>query len=247
MKHTRQFSHSNNPSFNCQDSVLILPFGRKSYLSAIIETLDAETIHLDETTDREVFNISYHSTNVTLVFSGMGSPAMVNALEMVKANGGKRVVLFGACGGVSPLVQVGDIIIPNSAVRGEGASRYYAPIEFPASCDVELTHRLLLEADSHASVHIHNGYVYTTDASYRQGPDIYKTYQDLILGVECECAAAAVAGYALGLKISALFFCTDNVLSPEKADKSYQSLSNNKVRKGFDIGLKIVMNVLAVV
>ena len=82
MNHSRKFSHSNNPLFNCQDSVLILPFGRKSYLSAIREILHAETIHLDETTDREVFNISYHSTNVTLVFSGMGSPAMVNALEL---------------------------------------------------------------------------------------------------------------------------------------------------------------------
>ncbi len=244
MSQTRQFHHSNNPSFKCQDSTVILPFGRNSYLSTIKEILNTEVISLDETTDREVINISYQSSNVSLIFSGMGGPAIVNALEMVKANGGNKVVLFGACGGVSPVVQLGDIIIPSGAVRGEGASRYYAPLEFPAACDIKLTNNLLIEANSQNLVQVHNGYAYTTDASYRQGPEIYQTYQDLILGVECECASAAVAGYRLGLKIGALYFCTDNITLPKESDKKYQSLSNDKVKLGFDTGLKIIMNIL---
>lgn len=192
MKISRGFSHSNNPNFSCQESVLVLPFGRKSYLPAIVRRFDAEVIPLDETTDRETYTIHHRTAKITLLFSGMGAPVTANALEMIKANGGKRVVLFGACGGVSPSVQIGDLVIPAGAVRGEGASRYYTPIEFPAVCDVKLTYRLLTVARGQDVAPVHHGFVYTTDASCRQRSEIYETYRDLVIAVDCECAAAAV-------------------------------------------------------
>ena len=181
MKVHREFAHSNNPEFLCQESVLILPFGRNSYLPAIIQRFDAEPAPLDETTDREVYTIHNSSTNITLIFSGMGAPAMVNALEMVKNNEGKKAVLFGACGGTSPNIQIGDLIIPKGAVRGEGASRYYTPIEFPAVND----------------------------------------------------------------KVSALFFCTDNTTLIKETDQKYKGLGDERVRRGFETGLDIVIQVLS--
>lgn len=245
MKVHREFAHSNNPEFLCQESVLILPFGRNSYLPAIIQRFDAEPAPLDETTDREVYTIHNSSTNITLIFSGMGAPAMVNALEMVKNNGGKKAVLFGACGGTSPNVQIGDLIIPKGAVRGEGASRYYSPIEFPAVNDVELTYQLIKAASSQDIVSVHHGFVYTTDASYRQGSEIYETYQNLVIGVDCECSAAAVAGACLQLKVSALFFCTDNTTLTKETDQKYKGLGDERVRRGFETGLDIVVQVLS--
>ncbi|MFC1532140.1 hypothetical protein ACFL7M_02065 [Thermodesulfobacteriota bacterium] len=92
----RRFVHSNNPAFSCQESVLLLPFGRKSYLPAIVHRFSTEAIPLDETTDHEVYTIHHHSTSITVIFSGMGAPAAVNALEMAKANGGKRENAWGS-------------------------------------------------------------------------------------------------------------------------------------------------------
>jgi uridine phosphorylase len=241
----REFSNSNNPYFKCQKSVLILPFGRNSYLPAIINRFDFETVPLDETTDREIYTIYDSSINITVIFSGMGSPAMVNALEMVKHNGGERVVLFGACGGTSRSVQVGDLIIPKGAVRGEGASRYYAPIEFPAAFDVELTYQLIKEAYTRDNDSVHHGFMYTTDASYRQGPEIYDTYKNLVIGADCECSAAATAGAAMHLKVAALLFCTDNTTLTKAKDQKYKGLGDKKVRRGFETGLDIVVHVLA--
>ena len=223
----------------------MLPFGRKSYLPAIVRRFDAECIPLDETTDREAYTIHHRTAKITLLFSGMGAPAMVNALEMVKSNGGKRVVLFGACGGVSPSIQIGNLVIPAGAVRGEGASRYYIPIEFPAVCDVELTHRLLTVARQQDVRPVHHGFVYTTDASYLQGPEIYETYRELVIGVDCECAAAAVVGACLQLRVAALFFCTDNVTLPREDDQRYRGLKDERVRQGFEAGLNVVTQVLS--
>ena len=239
----RDYSHANNPVFECAESVLLLPFGRRSYLPAIVDQLHGEEIALDETVDREVFSLRGSPSPVTLVFSGMGSPAAANALEMVAAAGGRRVVVFGACGGVAPEVEVGHLIVATGGVRGEGTSGYYAPASFPAGFDPLLTTRLW-RASSDSGVPSHRGVVFTTDAGYRQGPEIYEDCAGLVIGVESECAAAAVVGARLGLEMSALLFCTDNVTHHREEDRSYRGLRDARVRRAFDAGLAAVIRVL---
>ncbi len=92
---------------------------------------------------------------------------------------------------------------------------------------------------------MHRGAVYTTDAGYRQGPEIYDTYRGLTLAVESECAAAAVVAARLGLRIGALLFCTDNVILTEEEDRRYRGLNNPSVKRSFERGLATVIEVLA--
>jgi len=239
----RRFAHANNPAFSCTESVILLPFGRRSFLPAIVGALDGEALPLDETTDREVFELRASEKPVMLVFSGMGSPAAANALEMVASAGGRRVVVFGACGGVDPAVGVGELIVPSGGVRGEGTSQYYAPPSYPAVFDPLLTARLWGAAtDSPAPAH--RGVVFTTDAGYRQGSEIYEECAGLVVGVESECAAAAVVGAALDLEMGALLFCTDNVILPREDDHGYRGLADPRVKRGFEAGLAAVIRVL---
>lgn len=240
----RRFEHANNPSFAIDDSVLLLPFGRRSFLPAIVDALGGEPVPLDETTDRELYRLTKTRSPITLMYCGMGSPAAANALEMAAAGGARRVVVFGACGGVSARVGVGEIIVATGAVRGEGTSRYYAPPAFPAAFDPLLTARLW-DVGSAAEVFVHRGVVYTTDAGYRQGPEVYDECSGLVLGVECECAAVAVVGARLGLCTGALLFCTDNVTVPDEEDRRYRGLAEPRVRHGFEIGLDVATRVLA--
>ena len=181
----RAFEQANNPDFECRESVILLPFGRQSYLNEMIRLLAAKQIPMDVTTDREIYDFNIGEQDFTLVYCGMGAPATVNALEMICSNGGRRVVLFGACGGVAPDLQVGELVIPAGAVRGEGASYYYAPEAFPAVCDVDLTFSLRQTALQYPYT-FHPGIVYSTDASYRQGDNINQTYRELVVAVECE-------------------------------------------------------------
>jgi len=239
----RDYSHANNPVFECAEAVLLLPFGRRSYLPAIIDQLDGEEVVLDETVDREVFHLRKTGSPVTLVFSGMGSPAAANALEMVAAAGGRRVVVFGACGGVPPEVEVGHLVVATGGVRGEGTSSYYAPASFPAAFDPLLTSRLWHTATA-SGLPSHRGVVFTTDAGYRQGPEVYEDCAGLIVGVESECAAAAVVGARLGLTMGALLFCTDNVTHHREEDRSYRGLRDERVRRAFDAGLAAAVQVL---
>jgi uridine phosphorylase len=182
---------------------------------------------------------------VTLIYSGMGSPATANALEMASSNGARRVVVFGACGGADRRAEVGDLIVASGGVRGEGTSRYYAPPEFPAAFDPMMVARLWEAAQGEPGVAAHLGVVYTTDAGYRQGPDVYERYAGLIVGVESECAAVAVVSARLGLAAGALLFCTDNPTLPRETDHRYGGLADGRVCRAFEAGLKAVVSVLA--
>lgn len=237
----RRFENSANPTFRCSEGVLLLPFGRESYLPAIVERYEGVAVRLDETTDRIVFELGGGADGVTLVYSGMGSPAAANALEMVAANGGRRVIVLGACGGVGEEVAVGDLVVPSGAVRGEGASGYYAPAGYPAICDPGLAAALWREAGSRAA---HRGVVYTTDAGYRQGPEVYEELAGMVVGVECECAGAAVVAARLGLRLAALLFVTDNVTLPRSEDRDYRGLADPRVRSGFERALEAAVATL---
>jgi uridine phosphorylase len=241
----RRFEHANNPSFECAPGVLLLPFGRRSYLPAIAEAYDGEAVALDETTDRIVYQLRGAPSPVTLIYSGMGGPAAANAVEMAAGNGARRLVVFGACGGVDERAEVGDLIVASGGVRGEGASRYYAPPEYPAAFDPLLAARLWQEAEGARDVAAHVGVVYTTDAGYRQGPEIYDDYSGLVVAVESECAAVAVVGARLGLSVGALLFCTDNPTLPHEADRHYSGLADARVCRAFEAGLKAVIAVLS--
>jgi uridine phosphorylase len=238
----RRFEHANNPGFRCAESAILLPFGRRSFLPAIVERVGGDEEPLDETTDRIVYHLRSH--RVTLVYSGMGSPAAANALEMAAANGARRVVVFGACGGVDAALEVGHLLTVSMAVRGEGTSRYYAPPEDPAAFDPLLTARLAERARS-SGLPVHAGVVFTTDAGYRQGPEIYENGAGIVLGVDSECAAAAVVGASLGLSMGALLFCTDNARLPRTADQKYGGLRDGRVRRAFEAGLDAVLESLA--
>lgn len=240
----RRYGHSNNPDLPASESVLLLPFGRRSYLPAIVERYGGEEVTLDETTDRIVYSLRKGPVPATLIYSGMGGPAAANAVEMAVANGARRLVVVGACGGVSPAVAVGDLVVPSGAVRGEGTSAYYAPPAFPAAFDPELVCGLLTAARARVGDRAHKGVVYTTDASYRQGAEIYEDHSGLVVAAECECATVAVVGARLGISAGALLFCTDNVTLGAEEDRSYSGLADPRVERAFTACLDAVLETL---
>ena len=240
----RNFAHSSNPGFECAARVLLLPFGRESYLPAMVERWHGRVVTMDETTDRIVHQLEARGEQITLVYTGMGAPAAANGLEMIAANGGRRVVLFGACGGVVPEVAVGDLIVASEAVRGEGTSRYYAPQEQAAVCDPGLTEALLGTALATGHEAVHGGKVYTTDAGYRQGEEIYDGSHGALLAVECECSAAAIVARVIGLELGAILFVTDNVTLREPDERVYRGLKDRRVKAGFEAASKAAIEAL---
>ena len=76
-------------------------------------------------------------------------------------------IRIGTCGGISMDVVSGDAVIATGAVRQEGTSLQYAPMEFPAVADFGVVQALVESAISHGSRY-HTGIVQCKDSFYGQ-------------------------------------------------------------------------------
>ena len=153
---------------------------------------------------------------VTACSTGIGGPSASIAMEELHKCGADTFIRTGTCGGIDLNVQSGDVVVATGAIRYEHTSREYAPIEFPAVADFQVTNALV-EATKKLGFPLHTGIVQCKDSFYGQhSPDASPVYYELQqkweswkrLGVkasEMESAALFVVAAALGCRCGSCF------------------------------------------
>lgn len=106
-------------------------------------------------------------TKVSVTSTGIGGPSASIALEELVNCGADTFVRVGTCGGMQREICGGDLVIATGAVRMEGTSREYAPIEYPAVADLAVTNALTAAAKKLQAVY-HTGVVQCKDSFYGQ-------------------------------------------------------------------------------
>ena len=104
---------------------------------------------------------------VSVTSTGIGGPSASIAVEELYRCGADTFVRIGTCGGMQTEVKSGDIVIATGAIRMEGTSKEYAPIEFPAVANLEVTNALVAAAGKKGCT-FHTGVVQSKDAFYGQ-------------------------------------------------------------------------------
>ena len=104
---------------------------------------------------------------VSVTSTGIGGPSAAIAMEELVKCGAKTFLRVGTCGGMQKEIMGGDIVIATGAIRMEGTSKEYAPIEYPAVADLEVTNALV-EAANQLKEKYHVGVVQCKDAFYGQ-------------------------------------------------------------------------------
>ena len=104
---------------------------------------------------------------VSVVSTGIGGPSAAIAMEELANLGTHTFVRVGTCGGIDLSVQSGDVVVATGAVRMEGTSREYAPIEWPAVPDFHVTQALVRACES-LGFSWHAGVVQCKDSFYGQ-------------------------------------------------------------------------------
>ena len=158
---------------------------------------------------------------VSVTSTGIGGPSASIALEELVQAGADTFIRIGTCGGMQLNVRSGDVVIASGAVRMEGTSKEYAPIEFPAVADIEVVNALMKAADE-LNVDSHVGVVQCKDSFYGQhSPDRMPVGYELLnkweawkrlgcLASEMESAALFVVGSALHVKVGSVFLVVAN-------------------------------------
>ena len=116
---------------------------------------------------------------VSVTSTGIGGPSASIALEELVKVGADTFIRVGTCGGIDTDVKGGEIVIATGAVRMEGTSREYAPIEFPAVANIEVVNSLISSAKNLGFTY-HAGVVQCKDSFFGQhNPEIMPVSYEL--------------------------------------------------------------------
>ncbi len=162
-----------------------------------------------------------NGVKVSVTSTGIGGPSAAIAMEELVNVGAKTFIRVGTCGGIDTNVKGGDIVIATGAVRMEGTSREYAPIEFPAVANLDVVNSLV-QASKNLGYEHHTGIVQCKDSFYGQhNPERMPVSYELLnkweawkrlgcLASEMESAALFIVGSFLKVRVGSVFLTVAN-------------------------------------
>lgn len=192
------------------------------------------------------YNGEWNGVPVSVTSTGIGSPGLAIAVEELIMVGAKNLILFGTGSILQTWMPVPSLVISAAAVRGDGTSREYFPLEYPAVADW-MTVEVMAETARRNSVQALTGYVRSNDALFAES--IYagkinylkrsKPWIDAgCLATSSEAAALFTLAAVRGCRAGALIFA----LSSLKRPYTSTYLPSGTVEKAFSEAVRTTLD-----
>lgn len=190
--------------------------------------------------------------NVLVISTGMGGPSTAICVEELAQIGLENLIRVGTSGGMQLNVNAGDIVIAQAAIRQEGTSKEYVPIEYPAVADLSLTNALKQAADE-LGYSNHVGVVQCKDSFYGQhNPEKMPVSYELenkwnawlkagALCSEMETASLYIVSSVLRIKAAAVLLV---VWNQELEKRGLSNNTNFDVEKEINVAIKAITNLI---
>ena len=177
---------------------------------------------------------------ITIINFGMGSANAATIMDLLVAIEPKAVLFLGKCGGLKRKNDIGDLLLPIAAVRGEGASDDYFPPEVPALPAFALQKAISTTIRDY-NMDYWTGTVYTTNRRVWEHDLEFKDYLREIrcMGIDMETATLFSVGFFNKIPTGALLLVSDIPMIPEgvKTDQSDEKVTSNFLHSQLDIGI----------
>ncbi len=178
--------------------------------------------------------------NITLINFGMGSAMAATVMDLLCAVKPKAVLFLGKCGGLKKKTNVGDLILPIAAIRGEGTSNDYMPDEIPALPSFQLQRAVSSMIKKHEKDYW-TGTVYTTNRRVWEHDQAFKKYlkKARAMAIDMETATLFTVGFINKIPRGALLLVSDNPMEPMgvKTSESDRLVTDKFVKLHLEIGI----------
>ena len=182
-----------------------------------------------------------NDAGLTIVNFGMGSPNAATVMDLLGAIQPKGVLFLGKCGGLKKKNQLGDLILPIAAIRGEGTSNDYLLPEVPALPAFALQ-RAVSTMIRDLDHDYWTGTVYTTNRRVWEHDVHFKAYlrKTRCMAIDMETATIFSVGFANGIPRGALLLVSDVPVTPEgvKTEESDRKVTGEWVSLHLEIGIE---------
>ena len=180
---------------------------------------------------------------ITIVNFGMGSAMAATVMDLLSAIKPKAALFLGKCGGLKK-TNVGDIVLPIAAIRGEGTSDDYLPPEIPALPSSRLQRACSSIIKAH-ELDYWTGTVYTTNRRVWEHDEEFKEYLVSIraIAIDMETATFFVVSFMNGIPHGAVLLVSDNPMTPEgvKTSKNDKGVTGQFAKKHLMIGIESLL------
>lgn len=178
--------------------------------------------------------------NITIINFGMGSAMAATVMDLLSSIHPKAVLFLGKCGGLKKKTQIGDMILPIAAIRGEGTSNDYMPVEIPALPSFRLQRAVSSMIKKHERDYW-TGTCYTTNRRVWEHDKAFKKYLRKIraMAVDMETATIFMVGFVNEIPRGALLLVSDNPMIAEgvKTEASDSKVTVDYVNAHLEIGI----------
>jgi AMP nucleosidase len=178
--------------------------------------------------------------NITIINFGMGSAMAATVMDLLSSIQPKAVLFLGKCGGLKKKTEIGDLILPIAAIRGEGTSNDYMPPEIPALPSFRLQRAVSSMIKKHERDYW-TGTCYTTNRRVWEHDRAFKKYLRKIraMAVDMETATIFTVGFVNQIPHGALLLVSDNPMIPEgvKTEESDKKVTSGFVNDHLEIGI----------
>lgn len=203
----------------------------------------------------KVWNIKNGNIEITYIKTGFGAPVLMDALLSLGISNCKNIIFISSVGALDSSIGIGDIVIPEYSICGDGASRYIASDQLDSDVfgekaypDTSLLRRLTKETENICKEnHIkwHMGKTFCTDTIFAQF-----AHMDRIISMGCntvdmETAVAFRAAKLMRKPLAALFSVSDNTAANKSlmSERPQDEIDNRKfVRR--ELLPKIILNLI---
>jgi len=193
---------------------------------------------------------------VSVTSTGMGGPSSAICMEeLVKCNAHTFIRIGGGAAIID--MQLGDLVIPTGAVKMEGTSRYYLPVEYPAVPDFSLV-KALDDAAGRLGIKCYKGISVTKDSFFAQTePDrmpmaneLSKMWKQYELGgainTSMEEAALFTVASVLRVRCASIHFCGSTQRKYQNAKafhlQDHEQIQVNAIKVGIEAMRDIIIH-----
>ena len=187
------------------------------------------------------------ANGITIINFGMGSANAATVMDLLSAIKPKAALFLGKCGGLKEKNQLGDLILPIAAIRGDGASNDYFPPEVPALPAFNLQKAVSTTIRNYGHDYW-TGTVYSTNRRVWEHDEEFKEYLRSIraMAIDMETATLFITGFYNKIPAGALLLVSDQPMEPEgiKTASSDEKVTEDFAELHLNIGIDSLKEII---
>ena len=187
------------------------------------------------------------ANGITIINFGMGSANAATVMDLLSAIKPKAALFLGKCGGLKEKNQLGDLILPIAAIRGDGASDDYFPPEVPALPAFNLQKAVSTTIRNYGHDYW-TGTVYSTNRRVWEHDDEFKAYLRRVraMAIDMETATLFITGFYNKIPAGALLLVSDQPMEPDgiKTARSDEKVTEDFAELHLRIGIDSLKEII---